>query len=282
MLSAAIFVNPFPGWSSMIPKLAPGAHMVTIMSEAFCMEGRQAGLELRDTLLILSPGPRCRYAFLWRVPTNETAVEQMASTRTGCLNVGACRIATLQGDDIFAKNPHTLGGFGHADAQVYGDSKGAPAYDPGQGRWPPNVLLVHGPACSSMGTRKVKAYSGGVQVTRSSAKDWRHSTKEVHETHHYADENGLETVSSWSCEPGCPVGLLDAQAGQRPSTLTGRADPSQVHENPGDNHGLSLFGGGNSKVYADQGGASRFYPQFADDAEMLEWFKRLVRTKTDA
>ena len=52
---------------------------------------------------------------------------------------------------------------------------------------------------------------------------------------------------------------LDALIGERPSTLTGRADPTKTHENPGDNGGTSWFGGGNSKVYADSGGPSRFF-----------------------
>lgn len=53
--------------------------------------------------------------------------------------------------------------------------------------------------------------------------------------------------------------LLDALVGDRPSTLSGRADPSVVHDNPGDNGGASWFGGGNSRVYADNGGPSRFF-----------------------
>lgn len=52
---------------------------------------------------------------------------------------------------------------------------------------------------------------------------------------------------------------LDAAVGDRPSTLTGRADPTKRHANPGDNHGTSAFGGGNSLVYADGGGPSRYY-----------------------
>lgn len=53
--------------------------------------------------------------------------------------------------------------------------------------------------------------------------------------------------------------LLDETVGDRPSTLTERADPSKRHTNPGDNGGASSFGGGNSAVYADAGGPSRFF-----------------------
>lgn len=257
----------------MVPLLAPGAHMVTIMPEASCIEGRQAGLELRDTLLILSPGPRCRFAFLWRAPLNVAVVEQVAKTGTGGINVDACRIET---SDKYNRAPalSSSGGW-----RGYESGMGRMSDSSGLGRWPPNVLLVHGPACSSTGTRKVR---GGIAHEECADiegvgynKHWGRRNAQFG----YVDSDGLETIPSWSCELGCPVGLLDAQAGLRPSTLTGRADPSAVHENPGDNHGLSLFGGGNSKVYADQGGASRFFPQFANDSEMLEWFKRLLRTK---
>ena len=57
--------------------------------------------------------------------------------------------------------------------------------------------------------------------------------------------------------------ILDAQSGDRPSTLTGRADPKKRHAHPADPNAErgSMFG--NSKaggaVYADSGGASRFF-----------------------
>lgn len=65
-----------------------------------------------------------------------------------------------------------------------------------------------------------------------------------------------------ACAEGCAVMSLDGQSGDRPATLTGRADPNGRHSNPGDNHGSSSFGGGNSAVYADSGGASRYFNTF--------------------
>ncbi len=52
---------------------------------------------------------------------------------------------------------------------------------------------------------------------------------------------------------------LDSLVGECPSTLTGRADPDETHDNPGHNDGQSWFGGGDSRVYADSGGPSRFF-----------------------
>ena len=60
---------------------------------------------------------------------------------TGAFNIQECRIQTSLDDDIHAKTPHTKGGFGHSNAQVYGSSEGAPAYNPAEGRWPANVVL---------------------------------------------------------------------------------------------------------------------------------------------
>jgi hypothetical protein len=58
--------------------------------------------------------------------------------------------------------------------------------------------------------------------------------------------------------------MLDAQTGDRPSTLTGRADPKKKHANPADPNTErgSMFGNAKAKgtaVYADSGGASRFF-----------------------
>lgn len=58
---------------------------------------------------------------------------------------------------------------------------------------------------------------------------------------------------------------MDAQSGDRPSTLTGRADPNGSHEHPGtEMNPNSTFLGERthlSRVYADAGGASRFFTQ---------------------
>jgi hypothetical protein len=116
------------------------------------------------------------------------------------------------------------------------------------GRWPPNVLLGHAEGCRKAETKRGRlAAPTGDNVT-------------------YADADGLETVAAWDCAPGCPVAALDAQSGERPSTLTGRADPSSTHAHPADSDRTrpSMFGNehARSAVYADTGGASRFFQQF--------------------
>jgi site-specific DNA-methyltransferase (adenine-specific) len=54
--------------------------------------------------------------------------------------------------------------------------------------------------------------------------------------------------------------MLDAQSGERKSTLTGRADPLVQHADPSGTR-ASMFGNDQARgnVYADSGGASRFF-----------------------
>lgn len=68
---------------------------------------------------------------------------------------------------------------------------------------------------------------------------------------------------------GCDVvEALDRQSGERPSTLTGRADPSRAHHrdygidprNRSEGWGASIQLKA-SALYADSGGASRFFKQ---------------------
>jgi len=75
-----------------------------------------------------------------------------------------------------------------------------------------------------------------------------------------------EVGGVWQCVPGCPVAELDTQSGNRPSTLTGRADPSRSHSHPGTafNSNSTFLGERtyHSNVYSDSGGASRFFKRF--------------------
>ena len=75
-----------------------------------------------------------------RKPLSGTVAQNFMEHGTGALNIAGCQVATSPGDDIYAKNPHTHGGFGHGDAQVYGEGNGSD-YTPRDGRWPPNAAL---------------------------------------------------------------------------------------------------------------------------------------------
>lgn len=189
MISGVVLVEPDVTWPTR--ELLPGGHVIVITaSEKTALDGRNEGLELRDSIVIISPGPSLRYAFVFRKPLAERNVaEQILATGTGGLDITACRAG---------------------------------------GRWPTNLILIHAKDCA-------------VQ-----------------------------------CGSTCPVPALDRQSGERRATLTGKADPNVVHENPGDNNGASWFGGGNSQVYADSGGAARYYVQVADEIALEDWFRRLI------
>ena len=127
------------------------------------------------------------------------------------------------------------------------------------GRWPANLILEHLPECRCVGTKKVSGT--GVAVQRNRDGDVHNQVygsyrKPAGEDQTYADTNGLETVDAWDCAPGCPVADLDAQsgdvrsAGNYPSTST-----------RSDNHIYSARKGQQGQLYADKGGASRFFKQ---------------------
>lgn len=87
----------------------------------------------------------------------------------------------------------------------------------------------------------------------------------VTDTEIVGDSGGASRFfSQFECDPTCPIQAIDKQSGIRPSTLAGRADPTTTHANASsqeDANGL-FWGNGGGQVYADSGGASRFFSQF--------------------
>jgi hypothetical protein len=257
--------------------MTPGQHVVLVGTEFDALQARIRGLQLRDTLLILLPGPRTSFAFLFRQPLEGTVAENVLRYGTGGLNIDATRVSIGKEDNIFQTNPHTKGGFGHAGAQIYGDSRGAPTYDFSKGRWPSNLVLVHGPGCVRIGEKKVHPGGGGTARRLAGVSNQvayggnigrlAPGTPDLG----YVGSDGLETVTNWQCQPDCPVRLLDEQSGESRSAvrLGGEGeylDPSK------EGWRFKRAEGG----YVDSGGASRFFPQFASLAEALGWLSKLV------
>ena len=141
--------------------MQPGSHTVVITTEAprDGIQARKQGYELRDSLAIFLPG-QTLHALLLRTPLSEkTVATQVLTTGTGALNIDGCRIegavpSTKTGQG-FRKGKFTgqvgRGARGELDGQEWSSSKG---------RWPTNVLLIHGPRCVCQGTRKVKNVGG--------------------------------------------------------------------------------------------------------------------------
>lgn len=269
-----LVMSAVPGWASKLESLPPGDHAAILTgTTATGIVGRLAGLELRDVLTVLLPGPSIGFVFLFRKPVEaSTVAAQVLATGTGGLNIAACRVGLSGGTKRSGQAQHLLNDDGTEDRSHHWARTGHTVVEIALGRWPPNVLFVHSPECKRVGERAVRGNGhwpsarglGGVSTNGhvgQAGLDERHAD---------------EAVADWVCAGSCPVPALDSLSGLRPSTLTGRAEPTGLYANPGDNHGTSLFGGGNSHVYADSGGASRFYPQFQDFDEMLRWLNDLV------
>jgi hypothetical protein len=180
----------------------------------------------------------------------------------GGLNITGCRIGLSGGTRKVDPEKYKTSGnslSGSVDGSLNGGTKQAIK----AGRWPCDVVLTHDERCVPVGTRDVKAATSVKHngVANNGALEGMHGlgTYPPGTADAGYGVDGFETVETWACVPECPIRLLDDASGQHPSTLAGRGDPSASHENAGDNHGASTFGGGNSRVYADTGGVSRYY-----------------------
>lgn len=199
-----------------------------------------------------------------RRPLSGSVASTVQEHGTGAINVDASRVMLRVDDDIIAKNPHTVGGFGHGNAGVYGAAGTGPGhYDPAAtgGRWPANLVLEHRPGCRQAGTAKVKngvagtgggfrsSYvSGEIKDNEQARKTWGT----------FNGPDGFETVVAWACEPGCPVAELDSVGSSR----SGGRVPGDA---PSNAMGGDVFGSmgrvEGPEPYGDKGGASRFFKQ---------------------
>jgi DNA modification methylase len=221
-----------------------------------------AGFELRDTLIWLygSGFPKSKACL-------KPGWEPIIVARkpgSSVLQIDASRIGT---EDSLARTRNTALGLMNDDGwqPQRQESNGHAA-----GRWPSNVVLSHGPGCVQVGTRKVRG-SNGVR-----GRDTRNTGMYDHgrginrptsgQPIGYADPDGTETVAAWSCEPDCPVFLLDQQSAGIHSAGSVRG-PGGWDGRGSSTEGRVYGGGGgipNSKDYGgarigDTGGASRFF-----------------------
>ncbi len=211
--------------------------------------------------------PQFEPILVFRKPLEGTVAENVVKYGTGAINIDATRVKHSDPKD-FEKHKAMVdrlkekGGSLGDSWKNTSDLSGANEVQEA-GRWPGNVLYTHSPECRRAGTKKVKAASMPI-VSPTPFGSFNDDGWKPQPAAHpgFGDAEGKEEVETWYCVETCPVRILDEQSGDRPSTLTGRADPEAAHTNPGDNGGASWFGGGNSKVYADGGGASRFFKQF--------------------
>jgi hypothetical protein len=81
---------------------------------------------------------------------------------------------------------------------------------------------------------------------------------------------GTEEQIVYDCVPGCPVAELDGMSG----TLKSGTYLKKDRDNDSIFAGAGVFD--HREYEPDSGGASRFYPQFENEAELLEWLRTLL------
>lgn len=116
--NALVIPDATVGWTKTTGTLLPGAYVAVLMAtttegkDAIVREGRARGLELRDTFIIYRKDVQQTLGYLFRRPIEaSTIAHQVLETGTGAINIEATRILPEAG---------------------------------GVGRWPTNLLLVHG------------------------------------------------------------------------------------------------------------------------------------------
>jgi hypothetical protein len=122
--------------------MTPGKHKVVSPKEI--AQARSEGWQVRDSILILAPGPRLEVLFLVRRPLGGTVAENVLEHGCGALNIDACRVPTQ--DDL---NGGCYRNSGDSDDIHWGGlrNKETGKYAQPAGRWPPNVLVVHDAVC---------------------------------------------------------------------------------------------------------------------------------------
>lgn len=174
--------------------------------------------------------PACEPILLFRKPFKGTLVNNVLTHGTGALNINASRVKHANAADFETHKAQVeavrnRGGVRGNSWKNASDLSGANEVT-ADGRWPANLLLTHAPGC---------------KVSQEDP----------------------------TCVDGCPAKAMDEQSGERPSTLAGRADPNIAHDHPGVllNPNSTFLGEVThlSRVYADTGGASRFFSQFESE-----------------
>lgn len=266
---------PTSGWaSSVFGDLLPGGHAAVFGGFRIPLEAEDAGLVVRDCLLVL--GPVVHRVWLLRKPCTEaTVAAQVLATGTGAMWIDGCRVYT---DWNEADRPDSWKRAGFT-AKPGAEKIAAP---PGQGinchplgRWPTNVLFVHLPGCQREGSRKVK---GGNDPRRrdgtlNHGEFWGKNRSTVHTSGHsgFGDGEGFETVPAWSCTEGCPIWALDQQSGETTNTR------HMSYKRSGEGFIGSLPDKPESRWWVQETGyASRFFPQFTSEDDLDQWLLRLI------
>lgn len=253
MKHTGALVRAEPGWSrGLLERLQPGSHVIVLIvydgdRSSVAYEARADGFQLRDTLAICVP-ERIVLGLLLRVPPDGTAVTNMMKHGAGGLNIDATRIRWKSEAERTAARPGSMPKANESVGtfQTRDRSQELPAdFQSRIGRWPSNIVFVHHPECKLTGERRIpghKGYPNGPGGSSSQFSQKGMKTTRSFAWEGYADADGNEVIPEWKCVPTCPVHVMDVST-------------------------YDLL---------RETGASRYYPQFQNWDELIEWFRLLL------
>ena len=202
-----------------------------------------------------------------RKPTlTGSVVPSVLSHGTGAININGSRIHA-GGDNLnggaYAENASDR----HDGAENWrykrgdiGGLAGVSFVPPTGGRWPANLVLMHGAGCMQAGAKQIQGGGGHGAMHIKSHGDLYGAGYLPQTRMNFRAEDGTESVTAWVCEPGCPVAELDRQSGGTvsPKTYVRGADG---HNEGVYGQGMGESAGMTSLNYGDTGTASRYFKQ---------------------
>ena len=249
-----------------------------------CCALQDKGYEIRDSILLIEPTGQ-HHLTLFKKPHKGTIVDSILANGTGGINIDKCRISFMDGESSPAINRYegsasgnwdfnedTNNGWKHSNRG--GDFNDAARASMQLGRFPANLLLVHGKGCEVNGTKTI----GQGTVRRGTNRKGRGEGTVFKQSGFQAmhqdapDTYGAETVLDWVCEDNCPIRRLDAQSGDRPS-FTGNNNAPIGENSKGV---IKPMRRGKGIPRNDKGGASRFFKQVGSLADALAYITALI------
>lgn len=185
----------------------------------------------------------------------QNTVSQVLATGTGAINIDGTRIGG--GTERKIDSYLSVGDQGCLNRPGETTHSGEP-YESRittEGRYPANLVLSHGLGCERVGTKTVEApminrFTDGMKPFGDGA------------GHPYESSGGgTEEQPVFECAEGCPVRALDEQSGERRST--GDYPSEAVGRD-----GATSFQPTQGQLYADKGGASRFFANFEPEYDV--------------
>jgi hypothetical protein len=211
-----------PAWLNQWPVRASGVwpggwvaavvppHLVDVIGLAL----RWHRFEIRDMLAVQGfPGATGQMlVVVARARLHGSVTDSIALFGTGGMNIDGVRVPTTDNlnGGAYAVNATEREQVYGADAKNRWRRGGAGDFVAPSGRWPANVVVMHGAGCVQAGTRTVKA-SGQFPARRGQPQATGFGGGQVDPLGQRTSGNGdgTETITAWDCQPGCPVVALN-------------------------------------------------------------------------